>query len=79
MAETLVVRRFSDDKLQAAVDRVLSRLPEGHTVALVAHADLEGASLTAVGKIGDHWSLSGTVSKPWNGPLDARAEVVASW
>lgn len=79
MAETLLVRRFSDAQLQAAVDRALAVLPPDKTVAVVAHVDLSGASLTAVGKIGEHWSLSGSVSKPWHGPLSAEAEVIASW
>lgn len=79
MADTVLVRKFSDDKLQAAVDHALSVLPPDRQIALVVHADLNGASLTAVGKIGDHWSLSGSVSKPWNGQLSAEAEVIASW
>ncbi len=77
--ETVLVRKFSDAKLQAAIDHALSVLPADQTIALVAHADLQGATLTAVGKIGDHWSLSGSVSKPWHGPLSAEAEVIASW
>jgi hypothetical protein len=79
MAETVLVRQFSDAKLQAAIDHALSVLPPDRTLAIVAHVDLQGASLTAVGKVGDHWSLSGSVSKPWSGPLTAQAEVIASW
>ncbi len=79
MADTVLVRKFSDANLQAAVDHALAELPPDRQIALVAHVDLNGASLTAVGKLGDHWSLSGSVSKPWNGPLSAEAEVIASW
>jgi len=79
MAETLLVRKFSDANLQAAIDHALSVLPADKTVAVVAHADLNGASITAVAKMGDHWSLSGSVSKPWRGALSAEAEVIASW
>jgi hypothetical protein len=82
MAETVLVRKFSDANIQAAVDHaldVLSKQEPGKTIALVAHADLNGASLTAVGKIGGVWSVSGSVSKPWHGPLSAEAEVIASF
>jgi hypothetical protein len=79
MADTVVVRKFSDAAIQRAIDRALEVLPADRTVAVVAHADLAGVSLTAVGKIGEHWSLSGSVSKPWHGPLSAEAEVIASW
>lgn len=77
--ETVTIRKFSDARIQAAIDHALSVLPADKSVAVVAHADLDGASLTAVGKIGGHWSISGSVSKPWHGPLSAEAEVVASW
>lgn len=76
---TVVLKKFTNSNIQAAIDNALSKLPPDRTVAVVAHADLEGASLTAVGKIGDHWSVSGHVSKPWKWPLVAEAEVVASW
>lgn len=79
MMETIVVKKFTDAKIQAAIDHALSVLPPDRTVAVVAHADLNGVSLTAVGKIGEHWSVSGHVSKPWQGPLSAEAEVIASW
>jgi hypothetical protein len=79
MTETVVVRKFGDSAIQAAIDRALAALPADRSIAIVAHADLNGASLTAVGKIGEHWSVSGSVSKPWNGPLSAEAEVIGSW
>lgn len=80
--ETVLIRRFSDSRIQAAIDHaleVLDREEPGKTIALVAHVDLDGATLTAVGKIGDNWSLSGSVSKPWHGPLAAEAEVIVSF
>ena len=77
--EQVILKKFSDANIQSAIDYALSKLPPDRTVAVVAHADLEGASLTAVGKIGEHWSISGHVSKPWKGPLEAKAEVIASW
>lgn len=70
---------FSDISLQKAIDRAVAHLPEGNTMALVAHVDNEeGASLSAVVKIGDEWKLSATVVKGWQEPFKFGAEVVWS-
>lgn len=70
---------FSDISLQRAIDRAVANLPEGNTMALVAHVDNEeGASLSAVVKIGDEWKLSATVVKGWQEPFKYGAEVVWS-
>lgn len=70
---------FDNDSLQKAVDRTLAALPPGHDSAIIAHADLEGASLTVMVKAGDHWTIKAAATKPWKGPLSAEAEVIASW
>jgi hypothetical protein len=70
---------FSDVALQKAVDSAMSKIPVGHTFAIVAHADLNGATLTAVCKANDHWTIQAAAIKPWKGPLSAEAEVIASW
>lgn len=70
---------FNDSALQAAIDSAAAKIPAGHTTAVVAHADLDGASLTALVKLDDHWTISAAAIKPWHGPLSAEAEVVASW
>ena len=70
---------FSDANLQLAVDHALQALPAEHTFAVLAHADLEGASLTAVVRAGDHWTIEAAAIKPWNGPLTAQAEVILSY
>jgi len=70
---------FSDDALQKAVDNAMNKIPEGHKFAVVAHADLNGASVTAVSKVNDHWTIQAACIKPWKGPLSAEAEVIASW
>jgi hypothetical protein len=69
------IRRFSDDKIQAAVERALL-LRGDRPFAVVAHADLDGAALSVVGKIGDKWSVVASCYKPYQGKLAAEAEVV---
>lgn len=75
----LTYKPFSDYSLQRAIDRAVANLPPSNTMALVAHVDNdEGASLSAVVKIGDQWKLSATVVKGWNEPFKYGAEVVWS-
>jgi hypothetical protein len=70
---------FSDYNLQRAVDRAIANLPNDRTMALVAHVDSEeGASLSAIVKIGDQWKLEGTVVKGWDQPFKYGAEVIWS-
>jgi hypothetical protein len=72
------VRLFDDDNIQRAVDRAtaaLSGAPNGHFAA-VAHADLNGVSISGLVKLGDAWSVAAACYKPWTGPLSAEAEVV---
>ena len=70
---------FSDANLQRAIDAAAASIPEGHSSAVVAHADLDGASLTVIARVADHWTIQAAAIKPWNGPLSAEADVVASW
>lgn len=70
---------FSNAALQKAVDAALDKIPDGQKSAIIAHADLDGAKLTAMVKLDDHWSIQAAVIKPWKGPLEAEAEVIASW
>ena len=70
---------FSDANLQLAIDNAAAKIPEGHSSAVIAHADLDGASLTVLAKIDEHWTITAAAIKPWSGPLEAEAEVVASW
>jgi len=79
MSTLVVPKAFSDYSLQRAIDRALSNLPPGHTVAAVAHVDdQEGASLSMVVRIGDEWKFSATVVKQWNEPFRYGAEVAWS-
>jgi hypothetical protein len=70
---------FSDSALQAAIDHAVASIPAGQDSALVAHADLDGASLSVVVRVADHWTIQAAAIKPWTGPISAEAEIVASW
>jgi hypothetical protein len=78
MQETLEIRKFSSAAIQAAVDRALAALPPERKVAVVAHADTKGASMSVVVRLGSSWSLVGGLTKPYSGKLDAEARVVFS-
>jgi hypothetical protein len=73
---------FSDASLQRAMDRaiyVLSTEHPDHTFAIVAHADdEEGASLSAIVKIGDEWKLEGSVVKGFDQPFKWGAQAIWS-
>jgi hypothetical protein len=70
------IRMFSDAKLQTAVERALSQLDDKHRVAVVAHVDRDGVSLTSVVKIRDEWSIMVPCYKPFKGKLSVAAAVV---
>jgi hypothetical protein len=73
------LKPFSDYSLQKAIDRAVANLPEGHTVAAVAHVDnIEGASLSMIVRVGDEWKLSATLVKQWDQPFRFGAEAVWS-
>ena len=78
VTESNGIRRFSNNKVQSAINNALAKLPKDHKLAVVAHADLEGASLTTVVKLDDKWSVQAGAYKPWRGKLSAEAEVVWS-
>jgi hypothetical protein len=68
-------RAFSQDSLQAAVDKALGEVPSDKTLAVVAYADLSGARLAALVRLGGGWSFVGTLEKPYSGTLNAAAEL----
>ena len=72
------IRRFDNSQIQKAIDRAIAAKAADKKVASVAHADLEGVSLSMVVKLGDTWSIAAGAYKPWKGPLAAEAEVVWS-
>lgn len=76
----LSLNRFSDDGLQAAIDKAMADLPADKQGAFVAHADTNGAlTVSVVERIGPHISIKAGAIYPWGGKLSAGAEVVASW
>ena len=75
VTEAQGIRRFDDAKIQASIDRALSQLPADRKLAVVAHADLTGASLSLVTRLGSTWSVAAGCYKPYSGALKAEAEV----
>ena len=69
------IRRFDNAEIQKAVDRALSSLPEDRKLAVVAHADLTGVSLSLVTRLGSDWSVAASCYKPYKGEMAAEAEV----
>lgn len=80
VVESNGIRRFDDANIQRAVDRAVASIPEGHQFAVVAHADLVGASMSVVirPKEGSDWSVAVSCYKPYKGELAAEAKVVYS-
>ena len=77
VTETNGIRRFDDANIQKAVDRALAELPSDRKFAVVAHADLTGASMSIVTRLGSDWSVAASCYKPYAGPL--AAEAVVRW
>ena len=73
------VRVFSNAALQAQVDKAVATLPDNAAGAVVAHGDLNGASLTVVGKVGDHWTVVAAGFRSWQGELAGEAQVRYTW
>lgn len=69
------VRRFHDLNIQAAVESVLATVPADKRVAVVAHATLLGAALTAMVRLSGRWSVLAAAYKPYRGPLAAEAQL----
>ena len=73
------IRIFSNAALQAQIDKAVSSLPDNAAGAVVAHGDLNGASLSVVGKVGDNWTVVAAGYRSWQGELNAEAEVRYTW
>ena len=76
--ETAGIRHFDNAGLQRAIDRAIDAKAKDKKFVAVAHADLEGASVSLLVKLDDVWSISAGAYKPWNGSLTAEAQVVWS-
>lgn len=73
---TVNLRKFSNAKIQAAIDDALSHVSKDKPVAVVAHATLEGVKLSAAARIGDDWTIMAAAFKDWDGNMGAEAKVV---
>ena len=73
------IRVFSNEKLQAQIDKAVASLPENAAGAVVLHGDLSGASLSVVGKVGDNWTVVAAGYRKWSGELAGEAEVRYTW
>jgi hypothetical protein len=73
------IRRFSDQKIGEAIDQALKLVPTGKSGAVVAYADMQGARLAVMARMGDAWSVVGVLEKPWKGQLAASAAVRFAW
>jgi len=69
------IRKFADANIAGAIDRALPSLPAGRRIAVVAAANMTGATGAVMVRLGDEWSFVTTVSKPWRGSLGAEAAV----
>ena len=70
------VQMFDADAVNKAVDKQMTRLPAGKTVAAIAYVDRDGANVAIVGRIsklpGDaSWTVLGT--RKWNGDWQGSA------
>ena len=46
---------------------------------MIAHADGDGASLTVVAKMGEHWSIVAPCYRSWDGKLEGEVAVRYAW
>jgi hypothetical protein len=70
------VQMFDADAVNKAIDKQMSQLPPGKTVAAIAYVDRDGANVAIVGRIsklpGDaSWTVLGT--RRWSGDWQASA------
>ena len=61
--------------VKEAAERVLGDIPPDKHVAVVATADLFGARLAAMARMGNDWTFMGYVGREWGGKLEAGAEL----
>jgi len=69
------IRKFADAGIAASIDRVLAGLSLDKRIAVVAAANLQGATGAVMVRIGGSWSFVATVNRAWKGALGAEAAV----
>lgn len=70
------INKFTDSKIQAAIDAATERMLPGSTWAMVAHVNGSGVDVSAIKRIGAHLSVEGAALYPYGGKLEAEAELV---
>lgn len=74
------VRVFSDFGIRSAIDKAVAGLPSGKTGAIAAFVDTDKTvKLTAVARLGDHWSIALDAQKPYHKKIEGQAAVVFAW
>jgi len=73
------VRRFSNAQIDAAVQDIVSKIPDDHTVALMAVADRQSARVAVLIRPNDNWSFAGYLERDWAGELNYGAQMIASF
>lgn len=82
LVETNGIKRFSDARIQAAIDSALAELGPNEPIAVVAHHiyNSDGTNrtqLSAAIRLGNDWSIMAAGYKDWTkGDLGAEAKVV---
>jgi hypothetical protein len=77
VAEGDLIRAFPVSSLRTSIDAALAGLPPGVPVAVMAHADLEGAKLHVFGRIGSQFSYVGVLDKQYDKPF--KGEIALVW
>jgi hypothetical protein len=73
------LRRFDSAAINAAIEKALTEVPAGKSGAVVAFADNGGAGLAVAARLGEGWSFVGKLERPWNGALEAEAQLRWTW
>ena len=76
LTESNGIRRFSDKKLQSAIDAAIARRKPDRPLVVVAHADGEKAYLSAAYHAGNEWTIVAAAYKDYDEPFRYGAEVV---
>ena len=70
------IRRFTDARIQHAIDEALSHVGADKPVAVVAHVTLDGVKLSVAARLGTDWTINAAAFKDWGGDMGVDARVV---
>jgi len=76
LLKTHDIRKFTDARIQAAVEDALQFVDADTPVAAVAHATTEGVKLSLAYRAGKDWTIMAAAYKDWHGDMGAEAKVV---